>query len=135
MYYTATILTLDQPTGNGRTYTTEVAREMIEQHYKRHIQTGKASFGQFGYPTEESKQATIDLNSVSHVVESLRVEDGKLVGTIRVLGSPLGNILKELLLNNTPNCGFRPRGLACVTHEGVIFNYEYISIDFTRNPA
>lgn len=127
-----TILNLDVPNANGRTYTTETAQAMVDQATKR-MSDGHALFGELGYPTGEPF-STVDLNRVSHQITEVRVEDGKLIGKMKLLDTPMGNIARTLL-DEAPHVGIRPRGLANVQEDGTITDFQLITFDIVSNPA
>lgn len=118
------ILTLDTPNKNNRIYSTECVKEAIEKYGKGPM------FGQLGLPSGTK----VDLNSVSHMVTDMRVEDGKFVGTLKILDTPQGIILRQLLEGGiTPS--FRPRGLADIGSDGVVKNYQMLSVDLVSDAA
>lgn len=130
-HITGTILTLDQPNANGRTYTTEVAEAIIEQARDR-IAVG-ALLGEVGYP-EGSSFNSVDMNRVSHQVTDLRIENGQLIGVIKLLKTPMGEIAEKLIYE-APHVGFRPRGHATIDKNGVVSDYQLVTIDLVANPA
>lgn len=125
------ILTLDTPNANGRTYTTESIQQIIDKFNERQA-AGAAVLGELGYPTENF--SIVEISNVSHQVTNMRIENGKLLGTIKLLNTPNGIILKNLL--DKGHCGgFRPRGFGDVSADGTITNYKLISIDYVNDPA
>lgn len=118
------ILTLDVPNENQRTYTTEAVTEALKN-------IPGDVMGQINYPTENFEQ--VNISAISHKINNLRIEDGKLIGDVTILKTPNGKLLEKLV--EFPGSGFRPRSIADVDENGVISNLQIISIDFVNNPA
>ena len=87
----------------------------------------------------------IDLNNVSHNVLEMHWKGDDLVGTVEVLGTPAGNILKELFKSGI-KLGISSRGLGSVEELGeadekgeptvkVQPDFELIAFDFVSNPS
>ena len=79
------------------------------------------------------------MNNVSHNIVEMHWDDNDLVGTVEVLSTPAGNILKELF-----RCGIKlgisSRGLGSVKQLGeseveVQPDFELIAFDFVSNPS
>lgn len=123
-----TILELDTPNANGRTYTAEVGQSIVDQLTKRESVFGELSM------TGTDVDMSVDLQRVSHMITDIRVQDGKLIGTAKILGTPMGNIARQLIEGGI-NHGFRPRGTGKIGEDGVITEYNIVSIDMVQNPA
>jgi hypothetical protein len=119
MKITATVLAIDRPDRNGRVYTREIA-EAIVQHIER-----KKVFGELGCP---SGDMYIELGNVSHVIEAAEIVDGTVQTNIKVLDTPAGRALAELMKNDA-SIRFRPRGTGRLIGDGKIADYSLISID------
>jgi hypothetical protein len=81
----------------------------------------------------------VNLKNVSHNVIEMHWEDKDLMGTVEVLSTPSGNILKELFRSNI-RLGISSRGLGTVKKisEGldqVQDDFELIAFDFVSNPS
>lgn len=98
---------------------------MVEQVEKRTAEGGL--LGEITMP----ERASIDLTRVSHQVTELRVEDGWVVGKIKVLNTPGGQALKSLL-DGKVDLNFAPRGMGYVDGNGLVTNYQLISIDVVQ---
>ena len=76
---------------NGRVY----PREILEREGKKYTQefvAQKRALGELDHPDS----SVVNLQNVSHNVTEMHWEGDNLVGTVEVLGTPSGNILKEL---------------------------------------
>jgi hypothetical protein len=69
---------------------------------------------------------------ISHIVENIRFEDGKMIGTVRTLDTPTGNIVHEM---DAAKVGLRTaiRGIGKVNEAGVVEDYELVSIDIVMD--
>lgn len=116
------ILTLDVPTPAGRIFTAECVNEAIKKF------EGSQVLGELGL----SNNSVINFERVSHQVTDLRVEDGKLTGEMRIIKTPLGDTLNTLMKSGV-DIKFTPRGYGEVDIDGVVRNYEILSIDAFGN--
>ena len=83
--------------------------------------------------------SVINLKNVSHNVKEIHWEGDDLVGTVEILPTPSGNILKELLKANIL-LGISSRGMGSVEPIGngkvrVGEDFELLGWDFVSNPS
>jgi hypothetical protein len=81
----------------------------------------------------------INLKNVSHTVTELHWEGDDLIGTVEILTTPSGNILRELFRNKI-NVGISSRALGSLTKISentslVGEDLELIAFDFVSNPS
>ena len=85
----------------------------------------------------------INLQNVSHNVKEMHWEGDNLLGTVEVLGTPSGNILKELFKSGI-KLGISSRGMGSVEtvtednggqSQEVQPDFELIAFDFVSNPS
>ena len=76
---------------NGRVYPKETLMREAEKYSSVQIKERRA-LGELDHPDS----SVVNLNNVSHNVLEMHWKDNDLVGTVEVLGTPAGNILKEL---------------------------------------
>lgn len=130
MRLTGNLLYYDQKNLNNRIYTKETAEKIVEQFNKMKEESGGV-FGELGYQSEENFIG-INLLNRSHEIEEIHIDESQkaLVGTIKVLDSPKGNIVKELYdPKNMVGLSCRPRGTGTVNENGEIEDFEIISFD------
>jgi len=120
---------------NGRVY----PREILERESKKYTQefvSQKRALGELDHPDS----SVVNLSNVSHNVSEMHWEGQNLVGTVEVLGTPSGNILKELFKAGI-KLGISSRGMGSVEpmQEGdgqqVGQDFELIAFDFVSNPS
>jgi len=123
---TGSFFQYDKPNKNGRVYTKEVCEQMVNQ------------FGELEHPMYGELNPNYDManaisfNNISHeILEIYLDEDQKaLYGTIKVLDTPKGKVLQELLRHDIP-LSVASRAFGIIDASGVISaeDYQLISYD------
>jgi hypothetical protein len=104
---------------NGRIYqNNENLRKSIED-YNNKI----SKYGQIDFP--ETFDTT--LKEVSHVIENVRIEDDKVVGDVKILDTPKGRFLKDIM--NRDNYVFRSRAAGHTNEDGTVNIKEIFAFD------
>ena len=120
---------------NGRVYPMEILQREAKNYSEQFI-TQKRALGELDHPDS----SVVNLQNVSHNVTEMHWEGDNLVGTVEVLGTPSGNILKELFKAGI-KLGISSRGMGSVQpmQEGdgqqVGKDFELIAFDFVSNPS
>ena len=76
---------------NGRIYPREILEREAKKYQKEFISQRRA-MGELDHPDS----SVVNLQNVSHNVKDMHFEGDNLLGTVEVLSTPAGNILKEL---------------------------------------
>lgn len=106
---------------NGRMYPMSVLDREVGKYTEGFIQTGRA-LGELGHPDGP----TLNLDRVSHKIMSLQKEGTNYVGRAKILGTPMGEIAKNLL-DEGIKLGVSSRGMgSLVKKEG----YQMVADDF-----
>ena len=120
---------------NGRVYPREIlVRE--SKKYDENFVKQKRALGELDHPDS----SVVNLQNASHNVMEMHFNGNDLVGTVEVLGTPSGNILKELFKSGI-KLGISSRGLGSVETIGesgaqeVQPDFELIAFDFVSNPS
>ena len=123
---------------NGRVYPREILHREAKKYSKEFIDQRRA-MGELDHPDS----SVVNLQNVSHNIKDMNWEGDNLLGTVEVLGTPAGNILKELFKSNI-KLGISSRGMGSVetvTEENggesqeVQDDFELIAFDFVSNPS
>ena len=122
---------------NGRIYPKETLVREADKYAGTFIKERRA-LGELDHPDS----SVVNLNNVSHNVLGMNWKGDDLVGTVEVLGTPSGNILKELFKSGI-RLGISSRGMGSVKEvmgEGehtleVQPDFELIAFDFVSNPS
>ncbi len=121
---------------NGRVYPHDVlVRE--SKKYEENFVKERRALGELDHP----ESSVVNLQNVSHNVMELHWEGENLIGSIEVLPTPNGNILRELFKANI-RLGISSRGLGTVNKgineeagDVVQDDFELIAFDFVSNPS
>ena len=118
---------------NGRVYPKDVLEREIHK-YQTLIKERRA-LGELDHPDS----SVINLKNVSHNIREVHWEGNDVVGTVEILPTPSGNILKELLRAGIL-LGISSRGMGSTKPmEGnkllVGEDFELIGWDFVSNPS
>jgi len=122
---------------NGRVYPIETLMREAKKYENIQIKERRA-LGELDHPDS----SVVNLNNVSHNVLEMHWNGDDLSGTVEVLGTPAGNILKELFKAGI-KLGISSRGLGSVSEEGQLGedtvevqpDFELIAFDFVSNPS
>lgn len=119
---------------NGRSYPYDTLLRESQKYTDSFIKERRA-LGELDHPESQ----VVNLKNVSHNVIEMHWEGKDLMGTVEVLGTPSGNILKELFRSNI-RLGISSRGLGTIKKisEGVDQvqdDFELIAFDFVSNPS
>ena len=118
---------------NGRVYPLEILKREA-QKYETLIKERRA-LGELDHPDS----SVINLKNVSHNIKEIHWEGNDLCGTVEILPTPSGNILKELLRAGIL-LGISSRGMGSTRNIGegkveVGEDFELIGWDFVSNPS
>ena len=120
---------------NGRVYPKETLMREAKKYQEVQIAERRA-LGELDHPDS----SVVNLNNVSHNVLEMHFKGNDLMGTVEVLGTPAGNILKELFKSGI-KLGISSRGLGSVKELSeddtveVQPDFELIAFDFVSNPS
>ena len=120
---------------NGRIYPKEILVREAKKYTDEFINQRRA-MGELDHP----ESSVVNLQNVSHNVKEMHFEGDNLMGTVEVLGTPSGNILKELFKSGI-KLGISTRAMGSVesVNEGeaqeVQPDIELIAFDFVSNPS
>ena len=123
---------------NGRVYPRDILHREAKKYTKEFINQRRA-MGELDHP----ESSVVNLQNVSHNVKEMHWEGDNLLGTVEVLSTPSGNILKELFKSGI-KLGISSRGMGSVEtvneDDGdqvtqVQPDFELIAFDFVSNPS
>jgi hypothetical protein len=119
---------------NGRIYPDEVLMREANKYAETFIRDRRA-MGELDHP----ESSVVNLKNVSHNIREMHWEGDDLVGTVEVLTTPNGNILRELFRNGI-KLGISSRGLGSlkkISENSAVVgdDFELIAFDFVSNPS
>ena len=106
---------------NGRVYPLGVLQKEVTRYNKELVSKNRA-FGELGHPDGP----TVNLDRVSHMIEELVPEGNNIIGKAKILDTPNGKIVKELLKSGA-KLGVSSRGMGTLEKKG---NTNYVKDDF-----
>ena len=126
----------DTKNQNGRVYPKEILMREAKKYFKNFINQ-KRAMGELDHP----ESSVVNLANVSHNITEMNGNGDDLVGTVEVLNTPAGNILKELFKGGI-KLGISSRGMGSVEamnedgdSQEVQNDFELIAFDFVSNPS
>ena len=124
---------------NGRVYPREVLMKEVQKYSETQV-TERRALGELDHPDS----SVVNLNNASHNVLEMHWKGDDLLGTVEILSTPAGNILKELFKSGI-KLGISSRGLGSVEpvneadgEDGTVEvqdDFELIAFDFVSNPS
>ena len=119
---------------NGRKYPVEILRREADK-YKNVFIKERRALGELDHP----ESPVVNLSNVSHNVIDIWWDGNNLMGKIEILGTPSGNIAKELLKAGI-RLGISSRGMGSVKAIGegkveVQDDFEIVCWDLVSNPS
>ena len=97
---------------NGRIYPVDVLKNEVDRYNKQYVKENRA-YGELGHPTGP----TINLDRVSHVIKELHQDGNNFVGKAKVMDTPSGNIVKNLMKEGC-RLGVSSRGMGTLHKKG-----------------
>jgi hypothetical protein len=114
---------------NQRVYPiTEINKAVIQINER--IQTGETVLGELDHPEELS----INLDRVSHIITEMGMRGNDGHGSLKIIPTPTGNIVKTLLESGA-KLGVSSRGSGNVGNDGYVSEFEIITIDIVAQPS
>jgi len=132
MILTGKLQQADTENGNGRIYPYNVlAREV--KNYEKLVRDSRA-LGELDHPDD----SVINLKNASHLVTAIWMDSDSVMGKVRVLDTPSGEVLKSLVESGV-KLGISSRGMGSVENKGgktyVQDDFQLICFDFVSEPS
>ena len=124
----------DAKNQNGRVYPREILEREVDKYSEVQIAERRA-LGELDHP----ESSVVNLSNVSHNIRKVWWKGDDVIGEVEVLGTPSGNILKELLKAGI-KLGISSRGMGSVNpvSENTVEvgeDFELVCWDFVSNPS
>jgi len=111
----------EQKNRNGRVYPKPIMEREVKRYEREYINE-KRAFGELGHPDSPS----INLDRVSHMIVSLKEDGNNYIGKAKILGTPYGNIVKNLI-DEGAKLGVSSRGMGSLKPSN---GYQLVQDDF-----
>ena len=126
------LATAEVKNGNGRYYSKELWDRELDK-YQELIKENRAT-GELDHPESQ----VINLKNVSHNIKEMHWDGDNVMGTIEILPTPSGNILKALI-DSGITLGVSSRGMGSLEQNGDIMevqdDFELLCWDFVSTPS
>ena len=126
------LATCEVENGNGRFYSEELWRREIDK-YMDLVKQNRAC-GELDHPESQ----VVNLKNVSHNIKDINWDGKNIMGTIEILPTPSGNILKALI-DSGITVGVSSRGMGSLEQKGDIMevqdDFELLCWDFVSTPS
>jgi len=117
---------------NGRIYPKSILDREVT-NYQKFIQENRA-LGECDHPDS----SVVELKNVSHIVRNAKMDGDSVIGTIEILDTPSGKILKSLIESGV-TLGISSRGVGSTRKEGdtqiVQDDFQLICFDMVSEPS
>mgnify|MGYP002642148216 CR=1 FL=1 len=123
----------EQKNRNGRIYPKAVMEKALGKYVNEQVSKGRA-VGELNHP----EGPTVNLDKVSHKIESLVWEGNDVVGKATILDTPMGQIVKGLL-DGEVNLGVSTRGMGSLMNSNgaMIVKDDFLlnAVDIVQDPS
>ena len=124
MFIEGIMLQTEVKNKNGRIYPLEVMQKEVKRYNKEYIDQ-KRAYGELGHP----EGPTINLERTSHLIESLEQDGNNFVGKAKILSTPMGEIVKNLLSDGA-RLGVSSRGMGSLKASNRKGGAQMVQSDF-----
>ena len=132
-YITGIFMQSEKENRNKRIYPKMVMESAVNKYTKEQVDTGRA-VGELNHP----EGPTINLDKVSHKIESFKWEGNNVVGRAKLLDTPMGSIAKSLL-DGGVRLGVSTRGMGSLdVREGKNYvgkDFQLAAVDIVQDPS
>ena len=126
-------MSAEQKNRNGRIYTKAVMESAVSKYVGEQVSKGRA-VGELNHP----EGPTVNLDKVSHKIESLNWEGNDVVGKATILETPMGQIVKGLL-DGGVKLGVSTRGMGSLENSGgaMVVKPDFLlnAVDIVQDPS
>ena len=133
LYIQGVFMEAEKENKNRRIYPIDEMHREVDRYLKEMVAQGRA-MGELNHPTN----ADVDLERACHMVTELRSDGNKFVGKSKVLSTPCGKIVENLISDGV-KVGMSTRSLGKLTegNDGVnqVSDMRLVAIDCVADPS
>ena len=126
-------MSAEQKNRNGRIYPKPIMESAVNKYVGEQVSKGRA-VGELNHP----EGPTVNLDKVSHKIESLDWKGNDVVGKATILETPMGQIVKGLL-DGGVRLGVSTRGMGSLQNNGnaMVVKDDFIlnAVDIVQDPS
>lgn len=129
-YFQGIFSEADKKNQNGRIYSVPILEKAVDE-YQKLIDSGR-SMGELEHP----QAIKINPENVCHKVVELKKEGKTWIGKSQITcGTPKGDILKALMVDNECQCGVSSRGVGDIDKGGNVTTFSLCAFDVVLDPS
>ena len=132
LYLTGVMQRADAKNGNGRVYSLDILKREAKNYMK--LIKEKRALGELDHP----ESSVVNLQNCSHLVTDVWFDNNDMMGKIKALSTPSGEILKSLIKSGV-QVGISSRGLGSVQERSgntyVQDDFQLICFDIVADPS
>lgn len=114
---------------NGRIYPLDLIEREVKKYTQEKISKGR-SMGELDHPPVPQ----LNLDRVSHLIESLEMDGNQAIGVAKILDTPMGKIAKSLIESGV-NLGTSSRGIGTLKGSIVNPDFKLLTVDIVGEPS
>lgn len=122
----------DKNNKNGRLYPKRIMESEVNRYQE--LIKEKRSLGELGHPPNPS----VNLDKVSHLITSLRMEGSDVIGRAKILDTPMGKIAQNFIVEGI-GLGVSSRGLGSLKEKNgvneVQDDFHLATVDIVSDPS
>ena len=126
-------MSAEQKNRNGRIYPKPIMESAVSKYVSEQVSKGRA-VGELNHP----EGPTVNLDKVSHKIESLDWKGNDVVGKATILETPMGQIVKGLL-DGGVKLGVSTRGMGSLENRGgaMVVKPDFLlnAVDIVQDPS
>ena len=129
LYMNGVFIQGDVKNQNSRVYPINEIASAVKSLSEK-INSGFSVLGEADHPDD----LTVNLDRVSHMITEMSMKGSDGVGKLKVLPTPMGNIVKTLLESGV-KLGVSSRGSGNVSEGGKVSDFEIVTVDIVAQPS
>jgi hypothetical protein len=129
LYMNGVFIQGDIKNQNSRVYPINEIATAVKSLQEK-IVKGYSVLGEADHPDD----LTVNLDRVSHMVTEMGMKGSDGVGKLKILPTPMGNIVKTLLESGV-KLGVSSRGSGNVGESGKVSDFEIVTVDIVAQPS
>jgi hypothetical protein len=114
---------------NQRVYPVSEISKAVDS-IKNRLDDGYSVLGEADHPED----LTVNIDRVSHMIESMWMDGPNGYGKLKVLPTPMGNIIKTLMESGV-KLGVSSRGSGNVADDGNVKDFDIVTVDIVAQPS
>lgn len=128
-YMSGILMAAEVVNGNKRVYDLQEMTGVVNEAMTK-INSGHFILGELNHPSH----LNIDLDRASHAITEMRMDGTNVVGKMKLLNTPCGNIARGILEGGV-RLGVSSRGSGAVGNDGRVKGFSFLTIDIVSSPS